>query len=154
MGPRVGSVGNRDVIFPGWASTEPSAVAFLEETGKVKDGWKSKMGDVDGDGTRGVLILDKYGVVRRINGWGVKESRRPIRDDYFTNNPTIADRKNITQTEWTRGVRVDPKGKIDYIYHKTVRYTKSRAEYNDKNPTKKQIPESKQVWQQYVAKPL
>jgi len=35
-----------------------------------------------------------------------------------------------------------------------VRYTKSRAEYYDKNPTKKPIPESKQVWQQYVAKPL
>jgi len=154
LGPIVGSVGNRDVTFAGWASTPKSAEAYLEETGKVKDGWKYQLGDVDNDGTKEVLILDKDGVVRRINGWGVKESRRPIRDDYFSNNPTIADRKNITQTEWTRGVSVNPKGKIDYMYPQAVRYTKSRAEYYDKNPTKKPIPDSKQVWQQYVAKPL
>jgi len=154
LGPIVGSVGNRDATFAGWASTEPSALAYLEETGKVKDGWKAQLGDVDGDGTKEVLILDKDGIVRRINGWGVKESRSPIRNDYFSNNPTIADRKNITQTEWTRGVRVDPSGKIDCMYPQAVRYTKSRQKYYDDNPTKKPIPESKQVWQQYVAKPL
>jgi len=154
LGPIVGSVGNRDVTFAGWASTPQSAEAYLEETGKVKDGWKYKLDDLDNDGTKEVLILDKDGVVRRINGWGVKESRRPIRDDYFSHNPTIDDRKNVTQTEWTRGISVNPKGKIDYMYPQAVRYTKSRAEYYDHNPTKKPIPDSKQVWQQYVAKPL
>ena len=47
LGPIVGSTFNRDVTFSGWASTYPSSLAYLEETGKVKDGWKAREGDID-----------------------------------------------------------------------------------------------------------
>jgi len=45
-----------------------------------------------------------------------KESLKPIRDNYFNNNPTVASRKNITQSEWTRAVLVDKDGLIDYMF--------------------------------------
>jgi len=68
-------------------------------------------------------------VVRIVNGWGVKKSRQPNRDDYYKHNPTISDRKNVTQIEWTRAVQVDPVGKNKYMYPKAVRYTKSIQQY-------------------------
>jgi len=154
LGPIVGSLGNRDVTFAGWASTPESAEAYLQETGKVKDGWSFETRDLDNDGTREVLILDKDGVVRIVNGWGEKESRQPNRDDYYKHNPTISDRKNVTQIEWTRAVQVDPVGKIKYMYPKAVRYTKSRQQYYYDHEGKMPIADAKSVWQQYIAKPL
>ena len=152
LGPVVGSQANRDVTYAGWASTVPSAEAYLKET--KKKGWKVQNHDVDGDGFGEVLVLDDDDVVRRINGWGVKESMRPIRDHYYSNHPTKADRRNITMGEWTRGVQVDQQGGIDYMYPEAVRYKKSRQEYYTKNPEKKPIPDAKAVWMQYIAKPL
>ena len=152
LGPVVGSQANRDVTFAGWASTVPSAEAYLKET--KKKGWRVQNHDVDGDGFGEVLVFDDDGVVRRINGWGVKESMRPIRDHYYSNHPTKADRRNITMGEWTRGVQVDDQGVIDYMYPDAVRYKKSRQEYYTKNKDKMPIPDAKAVWMQYVAKPL
>jgi len=152
LGPVVGSQANRDVTYAGWASTVPSAEAYLKET--KKKGWKVQNHEVDGDGFGEVLVFDDDDVVRRINGWGVKESMRPIRDHYYSNHPTKADRRNITMGEWTRGVQVDDQGDIDYMYPEAVRYKKSRQEYYTKNKDKMPIPDAKAVWMQYVAKPL
>ena len=93
-------------------------------------------------------------MVRIVNGWGEKESRQPNRDDYYKHNPTISDRKNVTQIEWTRAVQVDPVGKIKYMYPKAVRYTKSRQQYYYDHEGKMPIADAKSVWQQYIAKPL
>jgi len=60
-----------------------------------------------------------------VNEWGVKESLKPIRDDYFTNNPSITDRRNITQSEWTRGVQLDKDGNIGYLFPDAARYKRS-----------------------------
>jgi len=152
LAPIVGSHANRDVTYAGWASTIPSAEAYLKET--KKKGWKVQDADADGDGFGEFLVYDDDGVVRRINGWGVKESMRPIRDHYYSNHPTKADRRNITLGEWTRGVQVDDQGNIDYMYPEAVRYKKSRQEYYDKHEDKKPIPDAKAVWMQYIAKPL
>ena len=152
LGPIVGSKGNRDVTFAGWASTEPSASSYIKE--KKKRGWTVEVDDLDADGTDEVLVRDKDGIVRRVNGWGVKESLRPIRDDYFTGNPTIAHRKNISQSEWTRGVAVNKAGAIGYMYPDATRYKQSRQDYYEQHKDKLPIPGAKQVWQQYVAKPF
>ena len=89
-----------------------------------------------------------------MNGWGVNESFRPIRDDNFTNKPGIAHRKNITQSEWTRGVAVNADGDISYMFPDAVRYKESRQNYYKNNPGKLPVPGAKQVWQQYIAKPF
>jgi len=150
LGPIVGSRGNRDVTFAGWASTYPSAESYIKE--KKKKGWSVSERDLDNDGEKEVLVLDKDGIVRRVNGWGVKESSRPIRDNYFSKNPTIADHKNITQGEWTRGVAVNQDGDIGYMFPNAVRYKKTRQEYYKQNPGKLHVAGAKQVWQQHIAK--
>jgi len=150
----VGSKGNRDVTFVGWASTGPSAAEYIKSNKNLKD-WKVVTQDIDNDGEEEVMLYDDEDNIRRINGWGVKESLKPIRDNYFINNPSVASRKNITQSEWTRAVQVDKDGLIDYMFPGAQRFKKSRQEYFEKNKDKKPpAAEIKHVWQQYVAKPF
>jgi len=152
LNPLVGSVGNRDITFAGWASTEPSARSYIKE--KKKKGWSVLNTDLDGDGVGEVLVKDKDGIIRRVNGWGVKESLRPIRYNYFTNNPSITDRRNITHSEWTRGVQLDKDGNIGYLFPDAVRYKKSRQQYYAEHPNKVPQVNIKHIWQQYWAQPL
>ena len=154
LGPIVGSKGNRDVTFAGWASTGPSAAEYIKSNKNLKD-WRVELRDIDNDGEEEVMLYDDEDNIRRINGWGVKESLKPIRDNYFINNPTVASRKNITQSEWTRAVQVDKDGFIDYMFPGAQRFKKSRQEYYEKKKDKKPpAAEIKHVWQQYVAKPF
>ena len=81
-------------------------------------------------------------------------SEKVIRKNYNINNPTISDRKNITQTEWKRAEQVDPENDFKYMNPDTVRDTKSRQVYYYSNPPKMSQAFNKQVWQQYVAKSL
>jgi len=153
LGPIVGSEGNRDITFAGWASTGPSAEAYIKSNKNMKD-WSVREEDIDNDQIKEILLYDDEQNVRRVNGWGVKESLKPIRDDYFFNNPTVASRKNITQSEWTRAVQVDKDGGIGYMFPQAQRYKKSRQAYYENHKDKIPKPDIKQVWQKYVAKPF
>ena len=148
----VGTNGNRDVTFSGWASTAISAEEYIKS--KKMQGWSVKTQDLDGDDIPEVLLYDDENNIRKVNGWGVKESSKPIRDDYYTNNPSITSRKHITQGEWTSAMKVDNEGNIGYLYPEAVRYKKSRQEYYTKHEHKIPKPDIKRVWQQYVAKPF
>ena len=148
----VGSKGNRDISYAGWASTPESAKAYLLETDK-KD-WGVEENDFDGDGIPEVIVIDPDGVHRRINGWGVRESKQAIRKNYYQNNPTKSDRRNVTFSEWTRGVAVDREGKLDYLFPNAERFTNSQKELYSRNPAKQPKADAKKVWQQYVAKPF
>jgi len=91
LNPLVGSVGNRNITFAGWASTEPSARSYIKE--KKKKGWSVENIDLDKDGVAEVLVRDKDGIIRnqyRISTSGgqkilrklciftMKHSRNPI----------------------------------------------------------------------------
>jgi len=116
--------------------------------------WKVESKDLDNDNVPEVLVYDDEGLIRKVNGWGVKESAKPIRDDYYSRNPTSSDRKNITQGEWTNGIQVDRDGNIGYMFPQAVRYKKSRQAYYAQHEDKIPKPDLKKVWQQYVAKPF
>jgi len=50
LNPLVGSKGNRDITFAGWASTEPSARSYIKE--EKKKGWSVENIDLDKDGNQ------------------------------------------------------------------------------------------------------
>ena len=89
----------KDVVSVGWGNSRKSAEAQFAKTKAKKargeitsdpyEGWDIQDNeDIDGDGSKDVIIIDSNGNKRIINGQTIKRSRHPKREMYYDQYPT------------------------------------------------------------------